>query len=164
MARKGKPARIFAKMNALVEGPLIQELYRASMAGVSIDLCIRGVCCLRPGLPGISENIRVFSIVGRYLEHERVFIFGPHGNESFFLSSADWMPRNLHRRVEILFPVETESLREQIRREVIAPALLDNTRAYDMNVEGEYHRRSCGPNEPAHSAQHLVMEQVARGR
>ena len=164
LARKGKPARIFAKMNALVEGPLIQELYRASMAGVSIDLCIRGVCCLRPGLPGISENIRVFSIVGRYLEHERVFIFGPHGNESFFLSSADWMPRNLHRRVEILFPVETESLREQIRREVIAPALLDNTRAYDMNVEGEYHRRSCGPNEPAHSAQHLVMEQVARGR
>jgi polyphosphate kinase len=161
-AEAGKPARIFAKMNALVEVPIIQSLYRASMAGVSIDLCIRGICCLRPGLAGISENIRVFSILGRFLEHERVFVFGPAGAEAFYLSSADWMPRNLHRRVEVLFPIEAETLREQIRREVIEPAMADNSRAYDMDVHGEYHQRVAPAGEPARSAQHLVLEQLAR--
>jgi polyphosphate kinase len=160
LAQAGKPARIFAKMNALVEGPIIQALYRASRAGVPIDLCVRGICCLRPGLAGISENIRVFSIIGRFLEHERVFVFGAAGSEEFFLSSADWMPRNLHRRVEVLFPIEAESLREQIRREVIEPALLDNARAYDMNAEGEYHQRVAPPGEPVRSAQQLVLDRV----
>jgi polyphosphate kinase len=162
LAQAGKPARIFAKMNSLVDVPIIQTLYRASMAGVSIDLCIRGVCCLRPGLAGISENIRVFSIVGRFLEHERVFVFGPPEAQEFFLSSADWMPRNLHRRVEVLFPVEAEALRAQLRREVIEPALLDNSCAYDMDVAGEYHPRVAPAEGLPHGAQQIVMERTAR--
>jgi polyphosphate kinase len=162
LAQAGKPARIFAKMNSLVDVPIIQTLYRASMAGVSIDLCIRGACCLRPGLAGISENIRVFSIVGRFLEHERVFVFGPAEAEEFFLSSADWMPRNLHRRVEVLFPVEAEALRAQLRREVIEPALLDNSCAYDMDVAGEYHPRVPPAEGPLYGAQQMVMERTAR--
>ena len=121
--------------------PVIQALYRASQAGVPITLCVRGVCCLRPGIPGVSDNIRVMSILGRFLEHERVLVFGPPGEEEFFLSSADWMPRNLHRRVEIMFPVESPALREQIRQEVLGPALADNAFAFDMNAEGVYTRR-----------------------
>jgi polyphosphate kinase len=115
-AREGKPARIFAKLNSVVDGRAIQALYRASMAGVSIDLCVRGICCLRPGLPGISENIRVFSILGRFLEHERVFVLrGARQAETMLPVLGDWMPRNFERRVEVLFPVESERLREQIR-------------------------------------------------
>ena len=161
-ARAGQPARIFAKMNALVDPGIIQALYRASMAGVSIDLCVRGICCLRPGLPGISEHIRVFSIVGRFLEHERVFVFGPPGAEEFFLSSADWMPRNLHRRVEVMFPIESPPLREQIRQEVVEPALSDNSRAYEMNVDGEYHQRTAPEGQPALNAQDEAVERVRR--
>ncbi|MGC4093610.1 MAG: polyphosphate kinase 1 [Polyangiaceae bacterium] len=105
-ALRGEPARIFAKLNALVDVEIIRALYQASQAGVGIELMVRGVCCLRPQLPGISERIRVYSLVGRFLEHERVYAFGPVGNERIFLSSADWMPRNLDRRVEALFPIE----------------------------------------------------------
>ena len=120
-ALAGKPARIFAKLNALVDPGIIRELYRASRAGVDVELVVRGVCCLRPGLPGISDNIRVYSLLGRFLEHERVFLFGPEGQEEFFLSSADWMPRNLDRRVEVLFPVTSEALRTRIRNECVLP-------------------------------------------
>jgi polyphosphate kinase len=161
-ARAGQRARIFAKLNALVDVRVIQALYRASMAGVPIDLCVRGVCCLRPGVPGVSETIRVFSIVGRFLEHERVFLFGPAGEEELLLSSADWMPRNLHRRVEVLFPVEAKALREQIRHEVIEPALADNAYAYEMDVDGRYTRRRPVEGEAPRSAQDHVLDRVQR--
>ncbi len=160
-ADAGKPAAIFAKLNALVDVQVIQALYRASTAGVAITLCVRGVCCLRPGIPGISQNIRVQSIVGRFLEHERVFVFGPPGEEEILLSSADWMPRNLHRRVEVMFPVQSEALREQIRQEVVQPALDDNAHAYDMNAEGEYICRTPPAGEPSRTAQAEVYERVA---
>jgi polyphosphate kinase len=157
-ARDGQPSRIFAKMNSVVDVRVIQALYRASQAGVPIFLCVRGICCLRPGVPGVSETIRVVSIVGRYLEHERVFAFGPEGQESFFLSSADWMPRNLNRRVEVLFPVEAEALREQIRNEVVGPALAADNGAYLMNADGVYERP---PTAAGHrDAQTQVLERV----
>jgi polyphosphate kinase len=161
-AKAGKPAAIFAKLNALVDVEVIRALYRASGAGVKILLCIRGICCLRPGVPGVSENIRVMSILGRFLEHERVIVFGPPGEEEFFLSSADWMPRNLHRRVELLFPVESESLREQIRQEVIEPALADNAFAYDMDPDGTYTRRTAPEAERPRGAQIDVFDRVVR--
>jgi polyphosphate kinase len=161
-AQAGKAGRIFAKMNALVEAPIIRALYRASIAGVQIDLCVRGVCCLRPGIPGVSENIRVFSIVGRFLEHERVFLFGPPEHEEWFLSSADWMPRNLHRRVEALFPIEAPTLRERIRHEVVEPALASNNGAYDMDVNGDYHPRLPKDGAETRRAQAEVMERVMR--
>jgi polyphosphate kinase len=159
-ARAGVPSGIFAKLNALVDRRVIQALYRASMAGVPILLCVRGVCCLRPGLPGISDNIRVVSIVGRFLEHERVFLFGPEGEEAFYAGSADWMPRNLDRRVEIFFPVENPKLKEQIRHEVVTPARSDNSQAYDMAPDGSYTRRIPAPGEPARSAQADVLERA----
>jgi polyphosphate kinase len=161
-ARQGKAARIFIKLNALVDVRAIRALYTASMAGVSIDLCIRGICCLRPGRPGVSDNIRVRSIIGRFLEHERVFVFGPPGDEQFFLCSADWMPRNFDRRVETMFPVESERLREQIRQEVLEPALADNASAYQMDERGTYVRRTPGPGEPALSAQGLLLARLRR--
>jgi polyphosphate kinase len=159
-ARSGGRGYVFAKMNALVEVRVIQALYRASAAGVKIDLCVRGVCCLRPGVPGVSENIRVSSIVGRFLEHERVAVFGAEGEEQMFLSSADWMPRNLHRRVEVMFPVEAPALREQLRREVIEPALRDTAFAYDMQPDGTYARRQPGQGEPVRGAQNEVLERT----
>jgi polyphosphate kinase len=161
-ARAGKPAHIFAKLNALVEPDVIRALYRASMAGVQIELCIRGICCLRPGIPGVSHNIRVVSVVGRFLEHSRVMVFGPPGEEEFFLSSADWMQRNLHRRVEATFPVLSANLREQIRHEIIEPIRADNAYAYDMMVDGTYVRRRPPEGEPARGAQAEVLERVIR--
>jgi polyphosphate kinase len=156
-AREGKPARIFAKFNALVDVRVIQALYRASMAGATIELCVRGICCLRPGLPRVSENIRVSSVLGRFLEHERVFVFGPEGQETFYLSSADWMPRNLNRRVEVFFPIESERLRALIRREVMEPLRADNSQAYDMQPDGTYLRRTPSAGQAPVSAQAEVL-------
>ena len=161
-ARAGKPARIYAKMNALVDLAVIDALYAASQAGCAVDLCVRGICCLRPGVPGVSENIRVFSIVGRFLEHCRVFAFGPTEEEELFLSSADWMPRNLYRRVELMFPVEDHALRARIHREVIEPSLIDNSRARDLLPDGTYIRRSPVPGEPVRDAQLMVLEPLLR--
>jgi polyphosphate kinase len=159
IARSGKPARIYAKMNSLVDGRVCNALYRASMAGVSIDLVVRGICCLRPGLPGISQNIRVRSIVGRFLEHPRVFVFGAEGRETFFASSADWMPRNFNERVEVLFPIESERLREQIRREIVEPSLHHNARAHELQSDGSYHMTPS--NGSSFDLQTHVLEQVA---
>jgi polyphosphate kinase len=161
-ARAGKPAHIYAKMNALVDLPVIDALYAASQAGVRVDLCVRGICCLRPGVPGVSENIRVFSVVGRFLEHCRVFVFGSGEEEELFLASADWMPRNLYRRVELMFPVEDRSLCARVHREVIEPSLTDNSRARDLLPDGTYVRRRPAPGEPTRDAQLMVLEPLLR--
>jgi polyphosphate kinase len=162
-ARTGKPARIFAKINSLVDVGVIDALYRASRAGVTIDLVVRGICCLRPGIPGISEHIRVRSLIGRFLEHERIFVFGPEGEEDFYFSSADWMPRNLDRRVELLAPILSEHVRERIRRECIQPLDIDNSRVYEMDARGVYRRRRPPAEQPAKDAQLLVLQAQARG-
>jgi len=123
---------------------------------------VRGICCLRPGIPGVTENIRVFSVVGRFLEHERVFVFGPPGDEEFYLSSADWMPRNFYRRVEVMFPVDSEPIRQRLRAEVIEPILEDNCRARDLNSDGQDRRRQPAPGVPERDAQLLVLDQIRR--
>ena len=125
-ARAGKRARIIAKMNALLEPSIIDELYKASRAGVKIDLIVRGVCALRPGVPGMSENISVRSIVGRFLEHHRVYYFLADGAEVTYLSSADWMDRNLFRRVEVAFPVLDKALKARVIKESLRVHLEDN--------------------------------------
>ncbi|HTR62653.1 MAG TPA: polyphosphate kinase 1 [Candidatus Binataceae bacterium] len=158
LASEGKPARIFAKMNALVDINAINALYAASKAGVPIYLVVRGICCLRPGLPGVSDNIRVCSIVGRFLEHNRVFAFGPEGEEEFYLSSADWMPRNFYHRVEVMFPVTARYLCDKLRTEILLPALRDNCRAYDLGPDGNYVRRVPQKGEPPLDAQASVLE------
>jgi polyphosphate kinase-like protein len=131
-------------------------------AGVQIDLCVRGICCLRPGMPGLSENIPVFSIVGRFLEHSRVFAFGPSGEDELFVSSADWMPRNLYRRGELLFPVPDPALRERLRREVVETAMNANCRARDLDANGVYRRRTPRQGEPERDAQLGVSLAAAR--
>jgi polyphosphate kinase len=135
--KKGNGYLLF-KMNALVDSPIIQLLYKASMAGVKIDLVVRGICCLRPGVKGISENIRVISIVGRFLEHSRIYYFYNGGNEQVYLGSADLMPRNINRRVEVLFPVEDKPLIRYLRDEVLQTALEDNVKSREMQPDGSY--------------------------
>jgi polyphosphate kinase len=157
-ARAGMPAKIFAKINSLVDIGVIEALYRASRAGVTIDLVVRGICCLKPGIAGISDRIRVRSLVGRFLEHERIFVFGPEGKEDFYFSSADWMPRNLDRRVEILAPIASEAVRERVRRECLAPLDIDNSRVYEMDSQGTYRRRHPQPDQSVKDAQLLVLQ------
>ncbi|HEY7369721.1 MAG TPA: polyphosphate kinase 1, partial [Thermoanaerobaculia bacterium] len=161
-AREGKPARILAKMNALVDPKVIKALYRASMAGVSIDLSVRGVCCLRPGVPGVSDRIRVSSVVGRFLEHSRAFAFGVGEEEEIYISSADWMPRNFFRRVELLTPVLDETAREKIRSEIFEPMAADNVRARDLQPDGTYARRTPRPGEAPFDSQGFLIERLAR--
>jgi len=161
-AREGKPARSFAKLNSLVDAGVIRALYRASRAGVPVDLNVRGICCLRPGVPGVSENIRVFSVVGRFLDHDRVFVFGPEGEEEFFLSSADWMPRNFYRRVEVMFPIEDPRLRERLRKEIFDLALADNSRARDLGPDGIYRRRQPATGDPEVDVQLTLLERSRR--
>jgi polyphosphate kinase len=139
-AQNGRPSRIFAKLNALVDYRVIEALYRASQAGVPVELLVRGVCCLRPGMPGISENIRVTSIVDRFLEHSRLYVFSPDDEARVYLSSADWMPRNFHRRVEVMFPVEASDLKDRILREIIPAYQRDNVRTRVLRSDGTYHR------------------------
>ncbi|SRR5579875_372068 len=138
--RNGNPGRLIFKMNQLVDGPMVRLLYEASCAGVKIDLLVRGVCCLRPGIPGVSENIRVISIVGRFLEHSRVYYFRNGGNEEIYLGSADLMPRNLDHRVEVLFPVEDERLAHYLRYEVLEIYLADCAKSRHMRADGSYAR------------------------
>ena len=161
-ARAGKEARIQAKVNALIEPEVIRALYRASQAGVKIDLLVRGICCLRPGVPGVSENIRVRSIVGRFLEHHRIFHFHAGGEELTYLSSADWMPRNFFRRVEVTFPVEGKKNRARVLREGFEVYLEDNLQAWDMGPTGEYVRVRPSGAEAPRPAQSLLLEAMSK--
>ncbi|HEY0634687.1 MAG TPA: polyphosphate kinase 1 [Gammaproteobacteria bacterium] len=161
LARQGRPAHIIAKMNALAEEEVIRALYRASQAGVTIELLVRGICCLRPGLPGVSESIRVRAIIGRFLEHTRVFYFANDGKEELFCSSADWMDRNLHRRVETCFPIERKELRERVIRE-LGYYLRDNLQAWELQSDGSY-RRADDSSAPFSAQQTLLMEMVQSG-
>ena len=145
-ARRGKPARIIAKVNALVDPEIIQHLYDASRAGVNIDLIVRGICCLRPGVPGVSDNISVISIVGRFLEHPRIFYFANDGEEEVYFGSADWMPRNFDRRVEVVAPIEDPRLRERVCS-LLQIQLADNRQAWDMLPDGSYVQRKPGAAE-----------------
>jgi polyphosphate kinase len=138
-ARAGKPSRIIAKLNALSEPTIIQALYRASRAGVRIDLIVRGLCCLRPGLPGISERIRVRSIVGRFLEHSRVYHFENAGAREVYCASADWMDRNLYRRIEVAFPVESPEFQARVIDDLNL-YLADDSQAWDLAADGGYSR------------------------
>jgi polyphosphate kinase len=140
VAREGKPARIIAKMNALLEPQIIEELYAASAAGVKIDLVVRGVCALKPGIEGLSQNIQVRSVVGRFLEHSRVFYFHNDGAEDVYLASADWMDRNFFRRIELCFPVLDPALKRRVIREGLQPYLDDNCQAWAMSGAGDYER------------------------
>jgi polyphosphate kinase len=157
-AAAGKPARIIAKMNALIEVKTIQALYEASRAGVRIDLIVRGICALRPGVEGVSENIRVRSVVGRFLEHARVFYFHNDGDPEVFLASADWMGRNFFNRVETCFPIEDRRLRARIIKEGLNNYLADNTRAWVLNTNGTYQRVSPGKSAPRDAQQKLLEE------
>ena len=139
-ARQGKPAHIIAKMNALLDKTIIQALYRASQAGVEVDLIVRGICALRPGVRGVSDNIRVRSIVGRFLEHSRIYYFGNGGEEEIYIGSADWMPRNLYERVEVLVPLRDEMLRERVRQEILGAYLADNRKARILLNDATYIR------------------------
>ena len=141
-ARAGRPARIIAKMNALLDKDVIQELYRASQAGVHIDLIVRGACSLKPGIRGLSNRIKVRSIVGRFLEHSRIFYFENGGEEDIWLGSADWMPRNLHERVEVLFPLRDPMLRYRVRHEILEAYLMDTAKARVLQRDGTYSRES----------------------
>lgn len=160
-ARAGKPARIIIKANAVVEQEMIQALYRASMAGVSIDLIVRGICCLRPGVEGLSENIRVRSIIGRFLEHTRVFYFENGGNPEVWAGSADLMKRNLLRRVETCFPIESKKLRERILQD-LDTYLADNSQAWILNADGRYQRVERDPSEMPVSAQSTLLKRMAK--
>ena len=161
-AGRRQPARIFAKMNSLVDDEIIRALYAASSAGVDIELVVRGICCLRPGVPGLSERIRVLSLLGRFLEHERVTIFGPVGEEEMFIGSADWMPRNLGRRVELMIPILDDRLRERIRVECTRP--LEHVGAvYQLEATGAYRRleRATGDSPgPTASAERQAVALV----
>ena len=157
LAKEGKPARIMAKMNALLEPDLIEELYAASQAGVQVDLVIRGVCALRPGVAGLSENIRVRSVVGRFLEHTRICYFQNEGAEDVYLSSADWMDRNFFRRIELAFPVLDPALKQRVIGEGLRAYLDDSSQAWTMNSEGAYE-----PPAPKRGKPRMVQEELLR--
>lgn len=161
-AAAGKPARIVAKLNSLVDQGLIERLYEASCAGVKIDLIIRGICCLRPKIPGLSENIRVISIVGRFLEHSRVYYFANGGKPDLYLASADWMPRNFYRRVEIAFPIESPAVRDEIINEVLPRFLTDYGKARELQPDGSYVRLKPEEGAPRSQAQLQFREQSRR--
>ncbi|MCX7147344.1 MAG: polyphosphate kinase 1 [Sulfuritalea sp.] len=160
-AKAGKPARIIAKMNSLLEPEIMEALYEASAAGVTVDLIVRGVCSLRPGVKGLSENIRVRSVVGRFLEHHRIFYFHANGKQNIYLSSADWMERNFFRRIEISFPVLEPKLKRRVLKEGLKPYLADNSQAWEMDASGEYRIK---PTRRARiSAQELLLADMAVG-
>jgi len=159
--RAGRGGRIVAKMNSLEDPGMVGALYDASRAGVEIDLIVRGVCRLRPGVPGMSETIRVRSIVGRFLEHARIFYFRNAGAPEYFISSADWMSRNLDFRVEAMVPVESPELRGELE-EILDLQLADNRKAWELAPDGSWRKVAAGPDEPAISSQAAFMERALR--
>ena len=161
-ARAGRPGRIVAKMNALNEPEVVRALYDASQAGVSIDLIVRGACSLRPGIAGVSHNIRVRSVVGRFLEHSRVYWFGNGGAPEIYCSSADWLERNLLRRIETCFPILDPVLAQRVHDEELANYLADNTQSWELRDDGSYTRIEPGEDEMPHSAQSALVTQLCR--
>ncbi len=162
-AASGKPGHITAKLNSLVDQEIIEKLYEASCAGVTIDLIVRGICCLRPRIPNLSENIRVISIVGRFLEHSRIYYFDDAGNPEVYLASADWMPRNFIRRVEIAFPIENQTLRDEIINEVLPCFLNDHIKVRELQPDGTYVRLKPKKGEERSQAQ-LHFRERSRGQ
>jgi polyphosphate kinase len=148
-------------MNALSEPDVIRALYRASQAGVPIDLIVRGICCLRPGIEGVSETIRVRSVVGRFLEHSRVYYFHAGGKEEVYCASADWMPRNLRRRVEICFPIRDPEVKARVIEEGLNVYLDDNTQAWELRADGNYTRQHPAPGEAPRAAQEALLQKFA---
>jgi polyphosphate kinase len=155
--KNGRGGRIVGKMNALVDPQIIVALYEASMAGVKIDLIVRGICCLRPGVEEVSENIQVISIIGRYLEHSRVFYFQNGGQEEVYIGSADWMRRNLSRRVEAITPVEDGELIKDLQ-EILGIMLADNRQAWDLQTDGHYIQRRPTADSSEVSSQQILMD------
>jgi polyphosphate kinase len=161
-AETGGTGHIIAKINALVEPQLIRALYEASNAGVHIDLMVRGICCLRPGIPGVSENIRVRSIVGRFLEHSRCYYFHNGGNEELYCASADWMDRNMFRRIEVMYPVIDARLRQRLITDLDL-YLADNTQAWELQASGDYLPLSAS-GDGAVSAQTTLLAKLSEAR
>ncbi len=157
--KNGNPGRIVAKINSLVDTKITAILYEASQAGVQIDLIVRGMCCLRPGIKGVSENIRVISIIGRYLEHSRIFHFHHNGQEEIYIGSADWMSRNLDRRVEAVTPVEDPDLVRELK-EMLDIFLTDNRQTWELQPDGAYVQRRPTEGSPEKSAQNILMERA----
>jgi polyphosphate kinase len=158
--KAGKGGRIIAKLNGILEPAVVKAIYRASQSGVKIDLVCRGVCALRPGIPGVSENIRVISIVDRYLEHSRIFYFGNVGDPQVYIGSADWMDRNLSRRVEVVFPIEPADLKQRVINDILQVSLADNVKARELQPDGSYRRLKLRDGEKAVRSQERFMEQA----
>jgi polyphosphate kinase len=158
--KAGKGGRIIAKINGLLEPAVVKAIYQASQAGVKIDLICRGVCALRPGIPGLSENVRVLSIVDRFLEHSRIFYFGNAGDPQVYIGSADWIDRNLSRRVEVVFPIEPPEMKQRLIRDILEISLKDNTKSRELQPDGTYRRVKAKANEPLVRSQERFLEQA----